>query len=420
MKLKNGTRGVKEIIGTIRLEESLGLSKPNKLKIAIIGAGVSGLCSALFLRGLGHEVTVFEKDRSIKSEGAGIQITSNGLHVLEKLDLCEIVVQAGLKPNNLCMYDEDNFKLIGSLEILNRLKHRYGRSFIALHRSLLIKILFQKVKAEKIKVKFGSRALPLITHDEKDVSISYKGKEIKKDLIVVADGVSSKWKKTLFTEIKARSISQAAYRFLLSKKNLPSIFSQNNINLFFGRGRHFVTYPTGNDDMINFVFCKREKSHLVNDWKEKVKTQQFFKDFELNECLRICLSNVKTIYRWPIIESGLPSEIHKKNVVLVGDAAHGMLPYLSQGANKALEDSWELAKHIKAYPLDLNKSLKKYSEKRIKRIQRLDKFSRLNERVYHLEQKILRAVFLFFLRCMINLGPRSFFKRLDWIYSYKG
>ena len=158
----------------------------------------------------------------------------------------------------------------------------------------------------------------------------------------------------------------------------------------------------------------------MNDWKEKVTKQQFFKDFELNECLRTCVSNVKTIYRWPIIESALPSEIHKKNVVLVGDAAHGMLPYLAQGANKAIEDSWELATHINTYPLDLNKSLKKYSEKRIKRIQKLDKVSRLNEKIYHLEQKVLRAVFLYFLRCMIIFAPRSFFKRLDWIYSYKG
>ena len=107
-------RGVKEIIGTTRLAESLGLSKPNKLKVAIIGAGVSGLCSALFLQRLGHEVTVFEKDKSIKNEGAGIQITSNGLHVLEKLDLLKMVVQAGLKPNNLCLYDEGDFKRIGS------------------------------------------------------------------------------------------------------------------------------------------------------------------------------------------------------------------------------------------------------------------------------------------------------------------
>ena len=76
---------------------------------------------------------------------------------------------------------------------------------------------------------------------------------------------------------------QAAYRFLLSKENLPPIFSQNNINLFFGRGRHFVTYPTGNEDMINFVFCKREKGLITNDWKEKVTKQQFLKDFQLDE-----------------------------------------------------------------------------------------------------------------------------------------
>ena len=47
LRLKNDTRGVKEIIGTIRLEENLGLSKPTKLRVAIIGAGVAGimLCS---------------------------------------------------------------------------------------------------------------------------------------------------------------------------------------------------------------------------------------------------------------------------------------------------------------------------------------------------------------------------------------
>ncbi len=413
-------RGVKEIIGTNRLEENLGLSKSNKLKIAIIGAGVSGLSSALFLKRLGCDVTVFEKDKSIKKEGAGIQITSNGLHVLEKLNLCEMVVQAGLEPANLCMYDEGDFKHIGRLEILDRLKLRYGRSFIALHRSLLIKILFEKVKAEKIKVNFGSKALPLIRNNEKVVSISYKGQKIKKDLIVVADGVGSKWKKTIFTEIKARSISQAAYRFVLSKNNLPSIFSQNNINLFFGRGRHFVTYPTGYGDTINFVFCKRERSHIVNGWKEKVTKQQFLEDFELNESLKICLPKVKTIYRWPIIESQIPSEIHKKNVVLVGDAAHGMLPYLAQGANKALEDSWELANYINKYPSDLKRGLNKYSKVRIKRIRKLDQVSRLNEKIYHLEQKVLRVGLFLFLRYTLSLVPSFFFKRLDWIYNYKG
>ena len=171
LKLKSDTRGAKEIIGTIRLEENLRLNKSKSFKVAIIGGGVSGLCSALFLKHLGCDVTIFEKDKLVKGEGAGIQLTSNGLFVLEKLKLGKLVVEAGLKPKNLCLFDETDFKSFGSLEILERLKSRYGRSFITLHRSLLIKILFEKVKEEKIKVNFGSRALPLVSEDERNIYI---------------------------------------------------------------------------------------------------------------------------------------------------------------------------------------------------------------------------------------------------------
>ena len=103
----------------------------------------------------------------------------------------------------------------------------------------------------------------------------------------------------------------------------------------------------------------------------------------------------------------------------MGDAAHGMLPYISQGANKALEDSRELEKCIKENPFNLKKGLVKYSKKRIKRIQELDQVSRLNEKVYHLEQNALRAGFFLLLRSMISLTPGFFFKRLDWIYNHK-
>ncbi len=398
----------------------MGPSKTSNLKVAVIGAGVAGLATALLLKRQGSNVTIFEKDKSIKKEGAGIQITSNGLFVLEKLNVGEALIKGGVKPYNLCLFDENGLRSIGSLEIFNQLKNRYGRSFITLHRSHLIKILLQKVKAEKIKINLGSEALPSLKQDEDNVSIFCNGEKIKKDLIVVAEGVSSKWKKIIFKEIKKRSISQSAYRFVLRKKNLPSIFLKNNVNLFFGRGRHFVTYPVGIDGTINFVFCKREKGHIVNDWKEKVTKQQFLDDFELDKNLEACFPNVKTIYKWPIVESGIPSSLQKKNVVLVGDAAISMLPYMAQGANKALEDSWVLANCIREYPLDLEKGLRKYSKKRVKRIQKLDKVSRLNEKIYHLERKIFRWIFFLFLRYTIAILPSLFFKRLDWIYNYRG
>ncbi|MFL2800413.1 MAG: FAD-dependent oxidoreductase [Paracoccaceae bacterium] len=420
LKLKSGTRGVKEIIGTIRSKEELKINEPSNLEIAIIGAGISGLSSALLLKQQGYNVMVFEKDKSIRSEGAGIQITSNGLFVLKKLGLSGQAAKAGLKPKNLCLFDENDFKSIGSLEILDRLKRRYGRSFITLQRSLLVRMLFEKVKEKKIQVHFGSKALPLVKKDTENVYIVYKGKKIEKDLIVVADGVGSTWKKTIFREIKTRSVSQSAYRFLLSNKKLPAIFTKNNINLFLGKGRHFVTYPTGNNGMINFVFCKRESGHMINHWKEKVTKQEFLKDFELNKVLKTSLPDVKKIYRWPVVESEIPLTLHKKNVVMVGDAAHGMLPYMAQGANKALEDSLGLATCIAEVPLDLKKGLNNYSKKRIRRIYKLDRVSRYNEKVYHLEQNGLRSIFFTLLRCITSLFPNFFFKRLDWIYNYKG
>ena len=172
--------------------------------------------------------------------------------------------------------------------------------------------------------------------------------------------------------------------------------------------------------MINFVFCKRESGEMINHWKEKVSKQQFLNDFEINEALKICLSDIKNIYKWPVIESEIPVKMHKRDVVMVGDAAHGMLPYMAQGANKALEDSWELAQCIKEFPLDLGKGLSRYSKKRTRRIRQLDRVSRFNEKAYHLEQKLLRRILFIFLRFITSFFPNFFFKRLDWIYKHKG
>ena len=72
------------------------------------------------------------------------------------------------------------------------------------------------------------------------------------------------------------------------------------------------------------------------------------------------------------------------------------------------------------FPSDINKALNNYSKKRIKRIHQLDQVSRLNEKVYHLEQRVLRKILFVVLRCLTRFSPNLFFKRLDWIYNYKG
>jgi NADPH-dependent 2,4-dienoyl-CoA reductase/sulfur reductase-like enzyme len=68
LKLKNVTKGAKETIGTIRLKKDLGRNKLPNLKVAIIGAGISGLSAALLLKKLNCDVTVFEKNKYLKNK----------------------------------------------------------------------------------------------------------------------------------------------------------------------------------------------------------------------------------------------------------------------------------------------------------------------------------------------------------------
>ena len=53
------------------------------MKINILGGGIAGLASAIFLSKQGHEVTIVERNDYINELGAGIQITPNAIRVLD-------------------------------------------------------------------------------------------------------------------------------------------------------------------------------------------------------------------------------------------------------------------------------------------------------------------------------------------------
>lgn len=57
------------------------------LDITVIGGGIGGLTCALALRRRGASVTVLEQAQQITEVGAGIQVSPNGLRVIEALGL---------------------------------------------------------------------------------------------------------------------------------------------------------------------------------------------------------------------------------------------------------------------------------------------------------------------------------------------
>ena len=81
-------------------------------KIAIIGAGISGLFLAnLFKKNSNYEVTIYEKNNSIElDEGYGIQLSTNSIKLLNEIGFDTFNQNETLNPEKIDFYEIKNEK----------------------------------------------------------------------------------------------------------------------------------------------------------------------------------------------------------------------------------------------------------------------------------------------------------------------
>jgi salicylate hydroxylase len=65
--------------------------------VAVIGAGIGGLASAIALSRRGANVRIFERSSCLLEAGAGIWIPPNGMRVLASLGIADEVKRAGME-----------------------------------------------------------------------------------------------------------------------------------------------------------------------------------------------------------------------------------------------------------------------------------------------------------------------------------
>ena len=71
------------------------------MSIAIIGAGIGGLTTALALKQSGQQARIYESASEIKPVGAGIVMANNAMQVYEKLGVRNKIEKAGRKISSI-------------------------------------------------------------------------------------------------------------------------------------------------------------------------------------------------------------------------------------------------------------------------------------------------------------------------------
>lgn len=161
-------------------------------KVLIIGAGIAGPALALFLQRAGVEVMVYEgRPEPDSYEGLFLNLATNGIHVLEALNLDTEVTEEGFSCPRMVMWNGDG-KRLG--EVPNGAVP--GRSSQVtsqiIRRGALQRILIDALKDRGIRVHYGKRVTDLRAMGSGAEVFFEDGTSAVGDLVVGCDGTHSK------------------------------------------------------------------------------------------------------------------------------------------------------------------------------------------------------------------------------------
>ena len=139
-------------------------------KIAIIGAGISGLYIAnLFKDHKDYQVTIYEKKSSIETdEGYGIQLPANSIESLQKIGFSSLTEDEKFNPKKIDFYEIKNSKKICDLDISKF--NSEDCKYTTLKRSKLLQFLKKQLDEDIIKY---NHSIEQIDYDKDSIKLIF-------------------------------------------------------------------------------------------------------------------------------------------------------------------------------------------------------------------------------------------------------
>ena len=381
------------------------------MNVIIVGAGIGGLVSALCLDAKGHKVKIYEQAEILSELGAGIQLSPNATKVLNYLDLFKDLEPYIFEPNSFQFLNFSTGKVITERKLGKAIKKDFNSPNYDIHRADLQRVLLNKIKVKNIDIHTNMKVTN-VGNNKNSAFIEVDGKKIQADLVIGADGIHSKVSDSLFGKKEIIYTGNVAWRMLIPVEELPENLILPDTTVWLGPNKHFVTYHVNGGKSINCVCLVEQDGWLNESWSEKGEIGELKRTYKgWNRTIETLLQHAdpNTLYKWALHDRLPMKQWSKGRIVVLGDAAHPMLPFLAQGAAMAIEDGAVLANCIDNFD-EVEEALKYFEKIRKPRTSYVQSAARRNAKVLHLSglAAILRNL------VMGYIGNKIFKK----LYSY--
>jgi FAD-dependent urate hydroxylase len=307
-----------------------------KLRILVVGAGVSGISLARGLLRDGHDVTVFDQRRDVTAGGGAVTIWPNGATVLRQLG---VDMDGAGQLLSAVRVTTSTGRPLATMD-LDAMVSRLGAPVRMVPRRVLLERLLAGFPTDRIRN--NSRAVG-VTGAHDGVHVDFEdGSSAHGDALIGADGLHSVVREIVGAQ-PAKSTGWCSWQGLVT---LPRIAEPHVATMMIGRHGNLGLWPAGGSDLQwwfdlpwspDFVRPQRPlemiRSHF-NGWSDMVDhvlatlTDDHLKPSPFPH------------FRHPIPRAGVGA------LTLLGDAAHTMPPTLAQGTNQALLDTMVLCKAL--------------------------------------------------------------------------
>ncbi|MGH7885078.1 MAG: FAD-dependent monooxygenase [Thermodesulfobacteriota bacterium] len=372
----------------MKINKNSGMKKSNirygpEMKVLIVGGGIAGLTLAGLLQQRGFTPKVVEQASEYGKVGYVIVIWPSGSRVLKGLGLYEQLKKAGCHFTKYNVYDYKG-NIINSYTIEKVIK-KYG-PIISIYRPELINILRKAIDPNLIKM---NTTISSIKETDDCVEVEYDdGLAEKFDIVIGCDGIKSKTRSHIFGEQPLTYSGMSGWGFWVD----PQFSESDGIVEYWGKGKFFGMWPT-KGKLAVFSSVRVEKNTYKNNHSKIDDIKNAFKGFggvvpkilnQLNDPDEIYQDNYNDlrINSWS-----------KGRVVLVGDAAHAVLPNAGAGVSMAMESAAVLAEELcRTDSKYFTHSFTQYETRRRSRVGKVQDQSRIMGKLIYANSHILSSL----------------------------
>lgn len=306
---------------------------------------MAGLAFASVMKNSKHEVMVYEQAEELAELGAGISLWANGTRLFEEMGIAALMAKESCETEAAYFRNEDG--TVAAQQLLARdnwYRNAYGYPYYGALRTDLQASLLQVIGRDNIRL--GKQLSRL--DDSGDAARLYwtDGTVDTADLVIGADGIKSVVRRAVDESAGPVFTGNSAFRGLAKTSDLDLLPEPRSFTDWMGDGKHVLNFPVGHDfkytTIVVFMDGPEKWEHEV--WRVPADPSEVLAQFKgWHPAVAQLLEHVNLSERWGLFQVSPMSSWHCGRVVLVGDAAHGMLPHHGQGAISSFEDAIALA-----------------------------------------------------------------------------